>query len=465
MSAGHPSRASSASRVAGAKRCPDPGAKAPSRDGLSQDAFALRQPSRDGSRARIRLSEERFPSRLRSGTSSLRVTAAALASCSPRERFHSRLALKCHAAMARNPHLEDAILEEPTDLARYVVYGDWLLAQGDPHGELVSVQASLASTKDTKRFLELKETEKRLLAAVTAGLVPIGAQQLTLGWRYGFVNKLEVRLDGPGVGGVLRTLLKQPALRFLQGVRCALPDLEQAPVLEALIAALPPLLNRLELVNGTAHNLAAFQTAFPKLEHFVVEGNESAVRDPQVLLGWPELRTLELSGLAATDALCDALRPAPWKKLRRVVLSPAPTREQRPRVEDVSAVLALPELRHIGLSAHIEGAIAVVAKRPNLSALQELELLDFISNERIEPLLARKDAIRSLKLVIHQGELSLGLVKQLRKAVKGLALGNVEVFSEEEAGVHTMDPDEARSFREREERLSSVGDDNRDDWN
>ena len=59
--------------------------------------------------------------------------------------------------MTRNAQLETAIIARPGDPARYAVYGDWLQAQGDPRGELVSVQAALASTKDTKRFLELKE--------------------------------------------------------------------------------------------------------------------------------------------------------------------------------------------------------------------------------------------------------------------------------------------------------------------
>lgn len=366
--------------------------------------------------------------------------------------------------MARNPSLEEAILEEPNELARYAVYGDWLLAQGDTRGELVAVQAALASTKDTKRFLELKQTEQRLLASVTASLVPAGAQ-LTCGWRYGFVNKLEVRHEGPDVGGVLDTLLKHPALRFLQGVRCALPGVDQTPVLEALMAAPPPLLNRLALVNGTARNLSPFRAAFPKLEHFVVEGVESALPDPSVLLGWPALRTLELSGLATTDALCDALRAAPWTRLRRVVLNPSSTRERELRIDDVEEVLALPELRHIGLSANLEGAVAAVARRRNLLALQALELFDFITDVRIEPLLARKEALRSLELVIHQGELSRGVIKQLRESVKGLALGDVEVFSGEEAGVLTMDPEEAKAHREREARQASLADYNRDDWN
>jgi uncharacterized protein (TIGR02996 family) len=377
--------------------------------------------------------------------------------------------------MAQNPQLEAAILEQPNDAARYAVYGDWLQAQGDPRGELVSVQAALASTKDTKRFLELKQTEKRLLAALTADLGD--ANQVTLSWRYGFVNKLELRLDVPDVIGVVGTLLKHPAMRFIQGVRVALPGLDQppnvvaprgfdqTPVVEALIATPPPLLNRLELVGGTAKNLATFRATFPKLEHFVLEGIEATVLDASVLLGWPELRTLELSRLATTDALCDALRAAPWKKLRRLVLTPTSTRERATLVDDVAAVLALPELRHIGLSAYIDGAVAAVAKRPNLSALQDLELFDFITNERIEPLLARREAIRSLKLVIHQGELAQEVEKQLRKAVKGLALGDVEVFSQEEAGIHVMDAEEAKDYREREERLANRTDYNRDDWN
>lgn len=365
--------------------------------------------------------------------------------------------------MAQNPQLEAAILEQPNDAARYAVYGDWLQAQGDPRGELVSVQAALASTKDTKRFLELKQTEQRLLEGVTAELGDV--RQVTFGWRYGFVNKVELRLDVPQVTGAVTSLLKHPALRFVQGVRSLLPGLDQTPVVEALIESPPPLLNRLELIMGGAKNLATFRATFPRLEHFVIEGLETMALDAKVLLGWPELRTLELSGLPLTDALAEVLRAAPWKKLRRVVLTPTSTRERATLVDDVAAVLALPELRHIGLSAYIDGAVAAVAKRPNLSALQDLELFDFITNERIEPLLARKDSIRQLKLVIHQGELAQDVEKQLRKAVKGLALGDVEVFSNEEAGIHVMDAEEAKDYREREERLASRTDYNRDDWN
>jgi hypothetical protein len=207
-----------------------------------------------------------------------------------------------------------------------------------------------------------------------------------------------------------------------------------------------------------------FGKAFPRLEHFIVDRRGLADFDATALLHWQELRTLELIDLPPGPGVNAALREAPWKKLRRVVLRLADANGGDLLVDDVSPLLALPELKQIGLSAWIDGAVAAVCKRTNLSALQELELFDWSTNERVAPLLARRDAIRGLKLVIHGGELSEDVVKQLRKAVKGLAL-NVEVYGQEEAGVHEMDEDEARSWREREERLEKQSDYNHDDWN
>ncbi len=54
------------------------------------------------------------------------------------------------AFMAQHPELEAAILPNPNDAARSSVYGDWLQAQGDPRGDLVCVQATLASLRDPK---------------------------------------------------------------------------------------------------------------------------------------------------------------------------------------------------------------------------------------------------------------------------------------------------------------------------
>jgi hypothetical protein len=146
-------------------------------------------------------------------------------------------------------------------------------------------------------------------------------------------------------------------------------------------------------------------------------------------------------------------------------LRPLGTQDRSPLIDDVALVLALPELRHIGISVDIEGVVAAITKRPQLANLMELDLFGFTSTARVEPLLARRESLRGLKLGIFQGELRDVEEKQLRASVKGLALGEVEIYGNDEAGIHQMDPDEARSWREREERLANQSDYNRDDWN
>lgn len=369
--------------------------------------------------------------------------------------------------MTRNPELEDAIVAAPNDAARYAVYGDWLQAQGDSRGELVSVQAALASTKDTKRFLELRQAEQRLLSAVAASLVPAAdSSQVKLSWRFGFVNGLELGVvrDPPAL---LAQLLAHPALRFVQSVRLSMPDSPPSACVAALITARPPLLKGLELAAGGASNLRDFQQAFPRLEHFTAAGLERDAEadqveplDANVVRDWSELRTLELSNLPVTDELRAVLRAAPWRRLRRLGLRlPELVRD------DVAAALALPELKHVTLSASIAGALAALAARPNLSALQELELFDMTYDDTVRPLLARRDALKGLKLVIHLGELPELVVKRLRRSVKGLALGDVEVFGQLDAGTIEMDPEEARDWHEREERRARQADYNPDDWN
>lgn len=354
---------------------------------------------------------------------------------------------------------EKAILERPNDPAAYAVYGDWLQAQGDPRGELVSVQAALASTRDTKRFMELKQIENRLLAKVTEQLATNG-KAVNLSWRFGFVHQLELLDESLS----MKTLLQHPALRFVQGVRLAVPVDDQSPILEELIAARPPLLNRLELYRGAFHNLRAFQKTFPALEHLIVDRIAAEVFDPSVMLAWTELRTLEVTTITS-EALATTLRAAPWKKLRRAFLRVHPTAERTAVIDDLAPVLALPELKHIGVTMSVDGVMRAISARQNLSTLQELTLFDFCTDVRLAPLLQRKEALRGLKLVIHDGEISQETERNLRKAVKGLALGAVTVYARDEAGVHEMDDDEARNWRERQEKLERQSDYNHDDWN
>ncbi|HEU0036168.1 MAG TPA: WGR domain-containing protein [Kofleriaceae bacterium] len=54
---------------------------------------------------------------------------------------------------ARNPALEAAIVANPTDRDAYAVFGDWLQEQGDPRGELISLQLAYKD-KQAKALIE-----------------------------------------------------------------------------------------------------------------------------------------------------------------------------------------------------------------------------------------------------------------------------------------------------------------------
>lgn len=359
--------------------------------------------------------------------------------------------------MAQNPELEAAIIAAPNDVARYAVYGDWLQAQGDVRGELVSVQAALASTKDTRRFLELRETEQRLLAAVTAQVMPFFdslrfppelAAHVKLSWRFGFVSHLNLDgLERPHSPALLTALLSAPAFRLLQGLRLSMPDPDYGPALDALIAAKPPLFNRLELVTR-APDLSAFAAAFPRLEHFSLTGDFRSRFDASVLRAWPGLKTLELGDLVVDSALRTVLRQAPWKNLRRLMLRLELDKDE------LTSVVALASLKQLGVSG-FHGATAVAA-RPNLSALEELELFGETYFEVVQPLLKRRAALHRLKLVIHNGELPESAVKQLRRSVKGLALGDVEVFAEEFGAVRDEEEEDDDSELRGRERYDDL---------
>src|SRR5437773_11188809 len=59
---------------------------------------------------------------------------------------------------------EQAILENPDEVANYAAYADWLTEQGDPRGEFIQVQLALEDESvPAKKRQELKRREKALL--------------------------------------------------------------------------------------------------------------------------------------------------------------------------------------------------------------------------------------------------------------------------------------------------------------
>ncbi len=109
---------------------------------------------------------------------------------------------------------EAAILENPDDDAAYLVYADWLMAQGDPRGELIVLQHD-ADVAERARKPALRRAVNAYLAKHAAQLVgPLGDYKAV--WRYGYVRSLV--LDGVGLPDsldVVTRVLRHPSCQFV----------------------------------------------------------------------------------------------------------------------------------------------------------------------------------------------------------------------------------------------------------
>jgi uncharacterized protein (TIGR02996 family) len=96
---------------------------------------------------------------------------------------------------------EEAILENPDDDAPYLVYADYLMAQGDPRGELIVMQHD-ADEADGARKTTLRRAANAHLdkhAALFLGpLAAFRSGTYKLVWRYGYVRRLELQWNDNG---------------------------------------------------------------------------------------------------------------------------------------------------------------------------------------------------------------------------------------------------------------------------
>ena len=117
--------------------------------------------------------------------------------------------------MAKAPDGMDGLLaalaESPDDVASWSVYGDFLQAQSDPRGELISLMLQRAQHPSSRLF----EAQRRLLAKHPA-LVPPGLEAANVVWRHGFVA--ELRIEAPDQ----LAALAEPAFRFVDSVTLAI---------------------------------------------------------------------------------------------------------------------------------------------------------------------------------------------------------------------------------------------------
>lgn len=167
---------------------------------------------------------------------------------------------------ARNPALEQIIEDNLDDPAGYLVYSDWLLEQGDPRAELITVQSKLARHPAS---IDLDRAESELLEKFEAELlgplakwsrIRLEKRHLRgLVWRYGFLRAARLRRMSPSdtLASMLQTLLEHPSARFLERLaigRSSWGDnTRAAPALEVIARLAPRTLTWLLVGDGMSY--------------------------------------------------------------------------------------------------------------------------------------------------------------------------------------------------------------------
>ena len=210
----------------------------------------------------------------------------------------------------RNRELEALIIERPDDVSRWLVYGDWLVEQKSPRGELMNVQQMLASVTDGKARSRLRGESLSLIASEEDRLLGADASLTTgehptikLEWRFGFLFGLSLWTDDDALGArLVERIAASPAGHFVRQV-----SLHTRRSLEhtwAAITAAPwPVLDTLTL-GPEAGLLARLTNAhLPRLGRLAltrVTGADAACTALVRLL--PRLRELSITLSDLTDA-------------------------------------------------------------------------------------------------------------------------------------------------------------------
>ncbi len=252
---------------------------------------------------------------------------------------------------ARHPELEAALLANRNDPRLWSLYGDWLEAQGDPRGQLVSLMLA-REARPTQPLLnaqrELIRTHRQALLGSTFNDYLDEDNGKASVWRRGFLA--EAHLDRVEL---LEEALTHPSTALLEGAWLVLPINQWPEWLALLEQHRPPWLRlRVQLVSGEDElPLAPLLACLPRLEALRVEGawgtlvtlegcQSPALRQLQLVSIGGLSGTLETEAFPALEALwvlesehldLEALRAGScWPRLRVVAEHPEEEEEDVP---------------------------------------------------------------------------------------------------------------------------------------
>jgi len=314
--------------------------------------------------------------------------------------------------------LEEAIVRDPDDLDAFAVYGDWLVEQGDPRGELIATQLAAEQTGDP----EIQRAALRVFAKHRDAFIGdlgdmIATRAFT--WRAGFIHHAAISVDcllvkdgsrvATSLVDVASNLLGHPSAKFLVSLSIETNDVSpygkrigtQRDIVDAIVAAKPLVLRKLQLGDlryGRPHigGIAAL-SGLPQLRDLVVEGEFSLGK-----LVMPELRSITLRPTWLRRRGGKELVEAQWPKLQslHVRMIDYPDHVARDVVPLVMRK-DMPELEHLAI-INLRAGDELVARLPASPLLPRLRTLDLtdgnLTDKGVRPILRNPDAFRHLAI-------------------------------------------------------------------
>lgn len=214
---------------------------------------------------------------------------------------------------ARDSVLETAIHDAPDDDATWMVYADWLLAQGHPRGELIAAALQAETNAGAaKAVLKLVDRYREVFVGPLQPfqLVDDWSGNEAFTWRRGFIHRARFSMGSdqptrPQLTDAIATLLTHPSGRFLQELAIGLTGYDVGEPLDPVCAIVAqhgaPSLRRLhvgdflypdecEISWYTVGDLTALWPALPRLAALVVQGAEMKLGTPSL----PQLTELTI---------------------------------------------------------------------------------------------------------------------------------------------------------------------------
>jgi uncharacterized protein (TIGR02996 family) len=389
---------------------------------------------------------------------------------------------------ARNPELEAEIVKDPDNADAFAVYGDWLQAQGDPRGELVTIQLGLQKDPEDKKLRAAEEKLFQENAAHFFGLPhptegddnrrPVRYKgddwqrsdwpkdgwafgYMTTEWKNGFVSRLYFDpgyyYDGPGdelgsadAGELLGEILEHPSMRFVREIHCADIwadyDMGEGPELGEAVSAITdaPCTEVLEVIDfcGGDHDISGV----------------SFDMEPRLFERCRRLRVLEIYG--GQLSLCKIDMPEGRElsvftgglgreDLKHIVKANAPKLEKLDlmfgsdeygadcTVDDLQPLLTgkqFPALKKLGLknAEFTDGLCAVLPSSKILGRLEELDLsMGTMSDDGAQHLVENAEAFSHLKKInLEDNYINKPLQEQLKSALPNVYIGDQEEDSD-----------------------------------